>query len=327
MKYSLMILLGIITSSCSLPKEFIAADQPSAPDYSNPKDWSSLPFRKDAADDIPEQEVWISDSLKKVDVFYVYPTLYMKGKTWTADLNNKKLNKRIDKLPVRLQASVFNQVGRVYAPRYRQAHIDAYTNPKGNRDKALNFAYQDVKLAFEYYMKNYNNGRPIIIASHSQGSTHAVQLLKDYFDNPEMKSKLVGAYIVGIAVDSNKYTYLKPCDNPLETNCYVTWSSYKEGYEIDSTKDNSEILVGNVCVNPITWKINEEKATTNGGVLLSLSRKKTFTTTAQIHENYLWVKTNTLLFKRKKELHLMDYNMFWHDIRKNVETRVNEYFK
>lgn len=321
-----MILLGIITSSCSLPKEFIAADQPSAPDYSNPEDWSSLPFRKDAADDIPDQEVWISDSLKKVDVFYVYPTLYMKGKTWTADLNNKKLNKRIDKLPVRLQASTFNQVGRVYAPRYRQAHIDAYTHPKGNRDKALNFAYQDVKLAFEYYMKHYNNGRPIIIASHSQGSTHAVQLLKDFFDKPEMKSKLVGAYIVGIALDSNKYTYLKPCDHPNATNCYVTWSSYKEGYVLDSTKDNSEILVGNVCVNPITWKRSDEKGTTNGGILLNLSRKKTFTTSAQIHENYLSVKTNTLLFKRKKELHLIDYNMFWHDIRKNVSERVNEYF-
>ena len=327
MKNTIFILLLIITSSCSLPKEFIASDQPLAPDYSNPEDWSALPFRKDAADDIPDQEVWISDSLKKVDVFYVYPTLYMKGKIWTADINKKKLNKRIDKLPVRLHASAFNQVGRVYAPRYRQAHVDAYSDTTGIKEKALNFAYEDVKKSFEYYMTHYNNGRPIIIASHSQGSNHTIQLLKDYFDNPKMKSQLVGAYVVGMAMDSNLYTYLKPCDQPNTTNCYVTWSSYKEGYELDSVKDNSEILVGNVCVNPISWKMNKEKETTNGGILLNLSRKKTYTSTAQIHDNYLWVKTNTFLFKRKKELHLMDYNMFWHDIKKNAQTRVKEYLK
>lgn len=327
MKTSILLLLIFLTSSCSLPKEFVSGDQPSAPDYSNPANWSSLPFRKDAADDIPKQEIWVNDTLKMVDVFYVYPTLYSKGNTWNADVNKKKLNKRIDKLPVRLQASAFNQIGRVYAPRYRQANVDAYSDKTGIKQKALDFAYQDVKLAFEYYMDHYNNGRPIIIASHSQGSNHTVQLLKDYFDNPEMKSKLVAAYMVGIAVDSNKYIYLQPCKNPNETNCYVTWSSYKEGYELDSIKDNSEILVGNVCVNPISWKINEEKSSTNGGVLLNLSRKKTYTTTAQIHKDYLSIKTNTFLFKRKNELHLIDYNMFWHDIRTNSRVRVTEYFK
>ena len=142
-----------------------------------------------------------------------------------------------------------------------------------------------------------------------------------------MKSKLVGAYVIGMAMDSNLYTYLKPCDSPNETNCYVTWSSYEDGYELDTAKDFSETLVGNVCVNPISWKINDEKQTTDGGVLLNLSREKTYTSTAQIHDNYLWVKTNTIFFKRKKEKHLMDYNMFWHDIRKNAKMRVEAYFK
>ncbi len=327
MKNSIFVFLLLIATSCSLPKEFIAADQPPVPEYSDPAYWSALPFRKDAADDIPDQETWVSDSLKEVDVFYVYPTIYRKGKTWTADLNNKRLNKQIDKLPVRLQASTFNQVGRVYAPRYRQAHFKVYKDYKYLKNEVLDFAYEDVKSAFDYYMKHYNNGRPIIIASHSQGSNHSIQLLKDYFDNPEMQSKLVSAYIVGMGVDSNLYTYLKPCYEPSATNCYVTWSSYKEGYKLDTAKDNSELLVGNVCVNPISWKINDEKMTTDGGVLLNLSRKKTFTTTAQIHENYLWVKTNTILFKRTKEAHLMDYGMFWQDIRKNSAARVKEYLK
>src|SRR5688572_22751696 len=88
---------------------FDPRSQPPAPDYADEKNWSSLPFRKDAADAIPKSEAWISDSLKDVDVFYIHPTLYLKGKTWNADINDKKLNKKVDEKPVRYQASVFNE--------------------------------------------------------------------------------------------------------------------------------------------------------------------------------------------------------------------------
>jgi hypothetical protein len=47
-----------------------------------------------------------------------------------------------------------------------------------------------VKDAFEYYLKNYNNGRPIIIAGHSQGSGHGARILKDYLMEKNFKSYL-----------------------------------------------------------------------------------------------------------------------------------------
>ena len=198
------------------PPIFNKQEQPQAPDYSKEKYWSALPFRKDKADLIPKNETWISDSLKEVDVFYIYPTLYMNGKTWNADVNNKKLNKRIDKFPVSYQASVFNSSARVYAPRYRQAIVDVFKDTTTPRKEVLDFAYQDVKSAFEYYLKQYNHGRPIIIAAHSQGSTHARNLLKDYFETPEMKSKLVCAYVVGFAMYPEEYKVLQPCASAKE---------------------------------------------------------------------------------------------------------------
>lgn len=81
--------------------QFKAEDQPATPDYTNTTHWLSLPFRTDGADVIPKKETWVSDSLKPVDVFYIYPTLYGKGETWCADIANKKLNKRLDKYPVK----------------------------------------------------------------------------------------------------------------------------------------------------------------------------------------------------------------------------------
>jgi hypothetical protein len=60
-------------------------------------------------------------------------------------------------------------------------------------------------------------------------------------------------------------------------------------------------------------------------MLLSVKAKKRFKTTAQIHNNYLWVKTNAPFVQTWKVLHLMDYNLYWMDIRKNVGLRVAEY--
>lgn len=319
-------LLSISILSFSKSKElpaFKSEEQPKAPDYADAKYWSALPYREDAADLTPKSEKKINDSIKEVDVFYIYPTLYSKGNTWNANVDNKKLNKRIDNLPVKYQASVFNQTARIYAPRYRQSIINGFFDTTGNGQKALDFAYEDVKAAFSYYMKYYNNGRPIIIASHSQGTTHSRRLLKDFFDTPQMKSKLVCAYVIGYEIIKEDYSILTPCTNAEETNCYVTWSAFRDGFEyIDKLR-----YFGNVCVNPISWKTDTTSATSKGGVLLNVNKKKKFTSEAHLNGHLLSVNTNLTFMRKKDVLHLVDYNLFWWDIRKNATLRVQEYLK
>lgn len=303
-------------------QHFNASLQPSAPDYSKPEYWAALPFRQDAADVIPKSETWISDSLKQVDVFYIYPTIYQKGSTWNADVNDEKLNDRIDRLPVKYQASAFNRVGRVYAPRYRQAIIKAYKDSL-NGNAALDFAYEDVKRAFAYYMEHYNNGRPVIIASHSQGTTHSRRLIKDFFDTPQTQKQLVCAYIVGFAVFPDSYEVLEPCETPEATGCYVTWASFRNGY----TYKKNLPYFGEVCVNPVSWRTDSLPAEGRGGILLGMDKKNPYRTKVQRNGNYLWVKSNIPIVQTWGNQHLVDYNLFWYDIRKNAALRVEMYFK
>jgi hypothetical protein len=324
-KYLPFYFLIILINSCvSLPKEFNSRELLETPDYSLEKNWAALPFRKDKADNIPRNEAWIPDSLKPVDVFYLYPTFYTKGKTWNADINNKSLNRKIDRFPLKLQATAFNRIGRVYAPRYRQAHIDSYFDETGGREKTLKLAYEDVKNAFDHFLEYYNDGRPIVIAGHSQGSEHCKKILKEYFDNEFSKHRLVAAYIVGISVFEKEYKVLEPCEYPEDINCYMTWASYQKGYYPNDNNLLSLYLRGNVCVNPISWTRDEHEVTGKGGLIMNLSQDK-YKVKCQAKSNYLWVDTNMIFFRRKHILHTVDYNLFWHDIRENASVRTEHY--
>lgn len=314
--------------------DFDASQQPKAPDYSLSENWSALPFRIDAADFVPKGEKWIDDAQKTVDVFYIYPTMYLKGKTWNADVSSKKLNKRIDKYPVKFHASIFNKVARVYAPRYRQSIHKVWEDPEEkNRKASLDFAYQDVKKSFEYYLEHYNNGRPFIIASHSQGSYHGRKLLKEYFDNSALKEKLIAAYLIGYGIDSSDYQTLDYCKNPTDNHCYITWASFRHNYQ-PKTKDPklNSLLYTNVCINPITWTNQKDKIDSEhseGGIMLKMKKKKNRKNSAQISEdNYLKVKTKYPFVQLPcfRVYHILDYNLFWFDIRKNAEQRAKNYW-
>ena len=330
-KFTLLGVFGLLSvynhTWAQLPT-FDSQAPPKVPNYFNEKYWSALPNRVDAADVIPKSESWVEDTLKQVDVFYVHPTMYRKGKTWNADVDDEKMNKKVDDKPVHYQASVFNRSCRVYAPRYRQATVEVFYEETEDGEKALELAYADVKRAFEYYLKNYNQGRPIIIASHSQGTRHCRKLLKEYFDGTRLQSKLVAAYVIGFEVNPDRYEQLPVCSTANQTGCYVSWLSYKKSFEPDG-----EFHKKSLSVNPLTWTLDTAwagKENNLGTVILNLNKRRQHATDAKIHYhqgNILWVKTKAPFLRSMKNLHIADYNLFWYDIRQNVKDRISAYWK
>ena len=297
-----------------------------APDYSQKENWSALPFREDVADVLPKGEDWRSDSLKEVDVFYVHPTVYQKGPLWNAGLDMKKINRKVDKYPVRLQASVFNASCRVYAPRYRQAVVKVFYNDSEDGEKALNLAYQDVKRAFEYFLRHQNNGRPFILAGHSQGTHHARRLLREMIDGTELQARMVAAYVIGFAVTDTMYNNLSLCTSADETGCFVSWMSFSEGYQPTGSWFKST-----QSVNPLTWTSDtssvmvEDYAST---VVFNPKKIRTRKMEVQIKNlggKVLWVNTKAPWFRLMKNLHIADYGLFYMDIRRNVQNRVKAY--
>ena len=306
---------------------FDTIHSPAPPDYSLSQSWAALPFRGDAADALPDGIHAVPDSMKEADVFYIHPTVYIKGNTWNADVNDKDMNEKVDKKPIRYQASAWSGSCRVYAPRYRQAILKAFFTDKPDGEKALDLAYEDVKRAFQYYLDHYNNGRPIVIASHSQGSRHARRLLAEFFDKTNLRNKLVCAYIVGFPTFEKNYSNIKACHDETQTGCIVSWASYREGYEPPGM---DAFYAGAICVNPITWRTDaqtSELSDHKGMILFKFKKLIPHKATAEVHKNILWVKVHSPLAKRFNNLHIADINLFWEDIRQDVRKRIDYFWK
>ena len=306
-------------------------------DYSNPENWAALPTKNDQADQTPKG---LKDQQQnaKIDVFYVHPTMFLDRKRkleWNATLADAKTNEKVDKSAVRFQATIFNGVAKIYAPRYRQAHIYCYYAPKSEEKlvkKALDLAYTDVEAAFDYYLNYFNNGRPFIIAAHSQGTQHAAKLIKQKIENnAQLAQKMVCAYLVGMPVESNYFNTLKPCKDSTDLNCFCTWRTFEKDFIPKNRPSNLNIIVH----NPIDWTHNQDNNYTNknkhrGAVLYGFEPIANICD-AQTHTGLLWItkpkfKRSALLnLTLKGNYHLGDFNLFYMDVRHNAEIRTKKY--
>ncbi len=302
-------------------------------DYSNLDYWAAHPWKKNLSDSVPAdlQANYKHDSL--ADVFFIHPTTLTDNNDarWNAEINDAVINSKTDYSTILYQASVFNEKCRIFAPRYRQAHIRCFFLNTPNTDTAFEIAYADVKAAFEFYLKNYNHNRPIIIASHSQGTKHAGRLLKEFFENKPLQKQLVCAYIIGLPVPVDYFSTLKPCSDSLATGCFVSWRTFRKDSEEPQFIADEKFKA--VVINPLTWTNETSMVSSSlnkGGVLKNFNRVVPRVVNTQIHNNILWSSKPDVpgkMFYTQKNYHIGDINLFYINIRENVAARINAFLK
>jgi hypothetical protein len=333
-KYSGLIFFILLLFSCSVKNKLAQTTitiTKDSPDYSSLDNWASHPWKTDPADRLPASLAdKKTDSV--ADVFFIHPTTYTDPHMpmgWNAEISNAYINNKTDEGSMLYQASVFNRYCRVFAPRYRQANLKAFfTKDKVTADSAFNIAYEDIKAAFEFYLANYNHNRPIIIASHSQGTLHAARLLKEFFEGKPLQKQLVAAYIIGLPVYKNYFSNLKPCMDSTGTGCFVSWRTFKENYVADFIEAEKEQAY---VINPLTWTTDSTPAPSvlnKGGLLRDFDKIIPSLVHARIHGNILWVNKPRFfgdIFLTIKNYHIADYNFFYLNIRENVGLRIKKF--
>jgi hypothetical protein len=350
-----MLAFALITAHAPDDK-FDAAQAPPAPDYERAANWTATPEISNDPSDVAPLNVALSDpATAPVDVFFIHPTSFFSSKMWNASLDDAETNRRTDLGTIRNQASVFNGCCRVYAPRYRQVTFSAFVTRDRATDvrQALDLAYADVLAAFDFYIRNRNAKRPFIIASHSQGSRHAIRLLKDRIEGSPLRQQLVAAYIIGAAVPEDATKRLFPsiavCTSALETGCLVAFATFREGADSSVFQDRAEIAYPTgfertagkplICVNPLDWKTGgaAAPATANLGAWGYGQGPKPRAASPQVTgarcgngNGTLYISDPDDIFFRRLVMpvgnyHNYDYQLFYMNIRSNAAQRAEAF--
>ncbi|MDB5693107.1 MAG: hypothetical protein JWO81_2170 [Alphaproteobacteria bacterium] len=223
-----------------------------------------------ARPDIPDNpSLWTPPGVTRegptrAEIFFIHPTSYLQKSRWNAPLDDPESQGRA-RLFVRSQASVFNGIGEIWAPKYRQATFGAFLTTKADAAKALDFAYRDVAAAFEAFLQQAPKDRPIILAAHSQGSLHLMRLLAERIRGRPEAKRIAAAYVIGwpISVTADLPSLgLPACEKAGEARCVLSWQSFAEPADPKMITDVYDASRGEtglartgspmLCVNPLT---------------------------------------------------------------------------
>ncbi|MDO4289467.1 MAG: DUF3089 domain-containing protein [Eubacterium sp.] len=320
-------------------------------DYSQMENWAAFPDKRSQAQALP---AFLSGEKIKIDadVFFIHPTTYIcadhghcavmidrnaenrlrageNKDPWNAALSDETLNHMTDTGPIKSQATVFNGRCRIFAPRYRQAHLKAFfLEGDARAEESLAVAYSDVSEAFEYYLNHLCDGRPLFIAGHSQGSFHGIRLLKEYFEGKALARRLAAAYLPGIQLRREDFVSLPFLKCPGAVGGVLGWRSFQRGAmpeELPPEHGDS------LCVNPLTWTDTLEPVETdeNPGLLdFDTPMAGGMRVTIEPRTRVLLVDLpKTAPMRAHQNLHLYDYKLFWQAIRRNIDTRLEHFMR
>ncbi|MBU1156568.1 MAG: DUF3089 domain-containing protein [Proteobacteria bacterium] len=312
----ILFLLGAVClPGAEAPAWAMVQDQ--SPDYSQAQNWLYLPKTTD----------------QKVDVFWVYPTVY-DGKATVAEVNDPQMRAGAEGT-LAAQASVFAGQANLFAPLYRQANISVLSMEQAQKDRYLRAGLGDVQAAFDYYLQNLNQGRPFILAGHSQGSKLLTAFARKNLQRPDLQKKMVAAYLLGWSItkqDLAQYPFLHICRSAAQTGCIVTYNSVAAGYQ----KKAPTILPGAISVNPLSWTTDGKlvPASQNLGAVFFDDQGKSQTlshfTSAQNKDGGLVVapKDTKLLTQMSfgpGVYHCYDYSLFYENLKVNIAQRIKAY--
>lgn len=325
-------------------------------DYGHNDSWLARPGIDSPARLVPG-EGGHSDlgDVARADAFYIHPTTGL-----SADRDNVPVDDpaalAVARLMLMTQATPFNAVARIYAPRYRQAALPVFDRSEAEMQGPMNLAYEDVRRAFRHYAKNDNGGRPFFLVAHSQGANHALRLIaEEIVGTPMQDRRLIAAYVPGMPVPHALFdgplAATPPCADPLQTGCVAPWGTFAEGYADfrgweasnhfwDAGPGRWRTARGMPLVNvdPVSWSMDGRATTAaehRGAVpfgaagthFSTVVPRLVGTRTAQGYTLVAPVPLPAELFAdggifEPGNYHVFDIALFWVDIRANARRRL-----
>jgi hypothetical protein len=324
-KWFLFLLMGLLAFVGGCKEKADVGEQQSSRslDYSKAACWAHQPEK----------------TVHPVDVFYVFPTIYNEEQPLNMDIMNRPdLQAKARGLMV-AQAGVYASSANLFAPLYRQTSFAAL-NPDEDmyKNRYFRIGADDVAQAFDYYLKHFNQGRPFILASHSQGTLVMIDLMRKRLGDPKLREKLVAAYLIGYSVmpdDFKNYPWFKPARGADDVGVVISYNT-----EAPGATGSPVLKKGAFCINPLNWKTDATPAGRElnlGAVFFddftgTLKKEVPHYTGARVNPESGALETMPPDYESLKlghfpagVLHKFDYAFWYRNLEQNVARRIKAY--
>ena len=322
---------------------FQTYDPPEAPNYALAENWLSLP---DLATDPFELTV-------RGDVFVAVPSVYRGGEHYVLPSDDLVRKGKLERIVRPNYVAPYGDAGRLFAPFYRQASLYSYMATREDVRLAQDFAYQDVRRAFETFLTHSPPERPIVLVGHNQGASHVLRLLHDFFtEDAALRQRLAVAYVIDYPVPLDLFdgplAPLALCERADDVNCVAAFGQFQPNEANIAERFTDRLLVHDgerfvsvagrplACINPLTWTRTEDYAPERlhkGGVAAEglepdiRPAPQPNQVGAQCQSGLLLVdKPRSRAFRRPWQIgakfRTLPSNLFYEDLRLNAVTRV-----
>ncbi|MDR1940790.1 MAG: DUF3089 domain-containing protein [Endomicrobium sp.] len=334
-----------------------AGDKIAASDYSDAGNWLSLPAK----------------IKKKVDVFFVYPTAWRAdGGYPIAEISNAQM-RQWAQYYLKFRAGAFEPKANIFAPYYRQ--LDALfafnilrqgdkpeqtpssdktaqalkSSETKNALEAMSYfggvPATDILAAFDYYIKNLNEGRPFILVGHSQGSMMLLFILTQYMkENPKVYERMICAYAIGAPITKEIYQanpHLKPAQNAYDTGVIISYNTQSANVDGQNYMSNPD----SVLINPLNWTTDETYASKNqnlGSLYVDeqgkaykkkhiadakIDRSKGVIICSEVDREEWSSQEASRSYFPLGVFHENDIPLYYYNLRQNADDRIKQYFK
>ena len=246
---------------------FQTYEPPEAPDYHIAESWLSLP-------DLSIDPYTLDEP---GDVFVVVPSVYRGGEHYVLPSDDLRRKSKLERIVRPNYVTPYGEAGRLFAPFYRQASLYSYMTTREDARLAQDFAYQDVKRAFDEFLTMSPPERPLVLVGHNQGAAHLIRILQDFFyEGSPLNERLAVAYVIDYPVPLDLFegslSALRPCEMAEDIKCVAAFGTFMPGENVIADRFTDRLLVHDgqsyesvfgrplLCINPLTWLQNEDYA-------------------------------------------------------------------
>ena len=257
MKKAVVLLFMAVMTVAVCAQDYI----PEAPDYGNELMWYTS--CTDAGD-------------SGADVFYVVSTW---EEDWQAadgrvshyaDVWNPQHRERMA-IEIGKVADYMAKGNNFYAPFYRHMTIDGWmTADTDSIMQREQLSMNDVKRAFDVFLKHRDKRRPFVLAGFSQGGLAMVELLK-YMDD-ETYQKMVAAYVLGYKVtplDTLASRHIRAARDSADLGVTVCYNTVKDVKYVIPVL--AETCMG---INPVNWRTDDTPAMLHDTITVRLDPQR-----------------------------------------------------